>query len=230
MSYACLLPVYNEATRVGRVLDAVSAVKAIDEVIVIDGGSTDGSAEIVENDYPQVHLIKNPMREGKAKAILDGLAIAKDKTIIMLDSDMVGLQASELSGAIDLYEEQALDCLILSKAPANTYDAFQRKLFGGLLLSMAGERIVKKSVLESAMGGTRPEGYQLEIAQNKYLIENNLKVRCIHISAKNTGKVQKHGWLRGVLKEMGMWRQVAGYAGVGFMLRQARYFKGLVVK
>ena len=46
MTFTCLVAAWNEAPRIGCVLEAISQVEAIERVIVVDDGSTDGTAKI----------------------------------------------------------------------------------------------------------------------------------------------------------------------------------------
>jgi cellulose synthase/poly-beta-1,6-N-acetylglucosamine synthase-like glycosyltransferase len=46
MRLSCIIPAYNEAARIGAVLDAVLGHPWIDEVIVVDDGSTDQTARV----------------------------------------------------------------------------------------------------------------------------------------------------------------------------------------
>lgn len=224
MKYSCIIPVYNEAPRVGSVLEAVLEVQEITEVICVDGGSTDGSAVLIKKDYPEVILIQHKSREGKTRAITAGLERTKEKNIILLDSDMIGLSSEEIEHAIRNFENNELDCLILSKSPMGKLDALQRKVLGGLLLSQAGERIIKKSDLEAALKIAPTQGYQLEIAQNRYLIDNNKKVAFMDISARNVIKSKKVGLWSGIVREIAMWKQVSGYAGFPFLVKQSFFF------
>ena len=59
------------------------------EVIVIDNASTDGSAEMVKKDFPQVILIENSENLGFAAANNQGISIAKSRYILLLNSDTV---------------------------------------------------------------------------------------------------------------------------------------------
>jgi len=59
------------------------------EVVVIDNASTDGSAEIVKKDFPQVILIENSENRGFAAANNQGLAVAKGRYALLLNSDTI---------------------------------------------------------------------------------------------------------------------------------------------
>jgi GT2 family glycosyltransferase len=58
------------------------------EVFVVDNNSADGSAEMVEKEFPQVKLINNKDNLGFAKANNQGIEIAKGRYILLLNPDM----------------------------------------------------------------------------------------------------------------------------------------------
>lgn len=58
------------------------------ELIIIDNNSQDGTAEMIEQNYPDAVLMKNQENRGVAPARNQGLKIAKGKYILILDADM----------------------------------------------------------------------------------------------------------------------------------------------
>jgi len=64
------------------------------EVIVVDNGSWDGSAEMLNREFPDVHLIRNQENRGFAAANNQGIRIAKGEYILLLNPDTVLLEGS----------------------------------------------------------------------------------------------------------------------------------------
>lgn len=58
------------------------------EIIVVDNNSLDGTSEMIENNFPDIKLIKNSENKGVAPARNQGIKETKGKYILILDADM----------------------------------------------------------------------------------------------------------------------------------------------
>lgn len=81
-----ILPVFNEAQNLGRLLDRLQSLELPDsEVIVVDDGSTDGSGEIAEKRG--VRLVRHPYNIGNGAAIKSGIRAARGRLLVLMDGD-----------------------------------------------------------------------------------------------------------------------------------------------
>jgi len=91
MKLSILMPVFNERSRVG---EAVKQALAVDypcdiELIVVDDGSRDGTAEILGGlDDPRVRVIIHPRNTGKGAAVRTAADAAGGGYMIILDADL----------------------------------------------------------------------------------------------------------------------------------------------
>ncbi|MEU5984923.1 glycosyltransferase [Streptomyces sp. NPDC047434] len=84
-----LVPAYNERECIANTLHSLAASDYSIEVIVIDDGSSDGTADIVEDmNLPFVRLIRK-VNGGKSSALNVGIAAASHDIIVMMDGDTV---------------------------------------------------------------------------------------------------------------------------------------------
>src|SRR3954466_900689 len=87
MRVAAVIPAYNEARSVATVVDGVRRV--VERVIVVDDGSSDGTAERARAAGAEV--IAHAANAGKGTAVRSGLArvFEEDFThVLLLDADM----------------------------------------------------------------------------------------------------------------------------------------------
>src|SRR5689334_12599667 len=81
-----IIPVYNEAEVLPELLDRVHALNlGQTEVIVVDDGSTDGSAETALNAGASV--VRHPYNIGNGAAVKSGIRAARGQLLVLMDGD-----------------------------------------------------------------------------------------------------------------------------------------------
>lgn len=78
-----VIPTMNEAANLPHVLSQVSEEY---EVIIVDGGSTDGTMEVARRLRPSAVVMRQPGR-GKGDALFAGFAVSRGDMIVTLDAD-----------------------------------------------------------------------------------------------------------------------------------------------
>jgi glycosyltransferase involved in cell wall biosynthesis len=95
LTYSIVIPAYNEGARLGATLDKVLsyiAQKGCDaEVIVVNDGSRDNTADIVREragHYPALRLVENPGNRGKGYSVRNGMLHAQGRVVVFSDADL----------------------------------------------------------------------------------------------------------------------------------------------
>lgn len=110
MKLSIVVPCYNEKENIPLILERFSDVIERDdvEVVLVDNGSTDGSAEVFSRllpQYPFARIVKVPVNQGYGYGILQGLAQCRGEYIGWTHADMQTDPADVLK-ALDLIEEE----------------------------------------------------------------------------------------------------------------------------
>ncbi len=87
MQISVVIPAYNRADSLPRALDSILAqTEPVDQIIVVDDGSEDGTDSLLARDYPDVQVLRQDNR-GVSAARNRGIAAARHDWIALLDSD-----------------------------------------------------------------------------------------------------------------------------------------------
>jgi dolichyl-phosphate beta-glucosyltransferase len=90
-----IIPAFNEESRLpqtlARVRDFLKSRPGASEVIVVDDGSTDGTAQLVEKmsvNWPALRLLRNPGNRGKGYSVRHGMLEAHGEILLFTDADL----------------------------------------------------------------------------------------------------------------------------------------------
>ena len=134
-----VIPAYNESSRIEatleRVMNCVDAQGWDAEVLVVDDGSKDETASIVErwmDLYPRLHLIKNPGNRGKGYSVRNGLLQSAGDIVMFTDADLSAPmeEANRLLAAIEAGADVAIGSRWMDRARQTIQQPLYRQVFG----------------------------------------------------------------------------------------------------
>jgi len=216
---SCIIPFYNEGTRISKVLNVLKDVIELSQIICVDDGSEDFNSVQLLLEHPNINLLRLEKNRGKTEAVKAGLKLVKNNYVLLLDADLDALNNQEISKAVKTITSQSnLDMIILRRVNAGIHSKLNR---GDILY--AGERILKSDDLKKIL--VKPaKSYQLEVLINKYMKDNQRKVYWMPSSARNTYKFKKLGLMAGLKAELEMINQIMACHGPKEYFDQYRRF------
>ncbi len=138
-TYSIVIPAYNESARIPatlrRVLDCLRSRGWSAEVIVVNDGSTDGTAAVVREfaqQSPEVRLIENPSNRGKGYSVRAGMLAAQAGILMFTDSDLSAPieEADRLFDAIAAGADIAIGSRWLESGRQTHRQPLYRQFFG----------------------------------------------------------------------------------------------------
>ncbi len=89
MKISIIMPVYNEAKTISRIIQKVMAVRLNKELIIVDDGSNDGTQDFLKViKHPNIKVIFHHNNKGKGYAIRTALARVTGNIVIIQDADL----------------------------------------------------------------------------------------------------------------------------------------------
>jgi glycosyltransferase involved in cell wall biosynthesis len=132
-----IIPAHNEEATISDLLGSLSAIKEVDEILVVDDGSTDRTAAVAQKGGARV--ISHRYRRGNGAAVKTGLQNAASEWVIIMDAD----GQHETEDLLRLVQEPADYLLVVGARP---FRWFRLRDFGNIFLGafatlMSGDRI-----------------------------------------------------------------------------------------
>ena len=138
-TYSIVIPAYNESARLGvsleKVLAYVHAQGWDAEIIVVNDGSSDNTAEIIRTfarKDPMVKLLENPGNRGKGYSVRNGMLHAEGRFIVFSDADLSSPieEAPKLLNALQAGADIAIGSRWLRAETQTQRQPLHRQIFG----------------------------------------------------------------------------------------------------
>lgn len=186
-----IIPAYNESERIRTVLGALTRVSMIDEIIVVDDGSSDGTEEVVRR-FRGVTLVTNKMNIGKGASMDRGVKMAKNDVIFFCDADLLSFTKEDAEAIITPVIDGRYDMYIGMRG-----NFMQRAVRAWGLNS--GERALRKEVWQSLPAYYKYR-YRIEVGLNRQVMRYGFRgLGWKMFKYTQPTKESKYGFLRGTL-------------------------------
>lgn len=199
MCITAIIPAYNEEQTIGKVLECVTNIKEITQVIVVSDGSTDRTAEVAKAyDVELINLTENVGKGGAMKAGVDRCI---NENVLFLDADLIGLTEKHVKDLITPIINNETDMTIgIFKNGRMVTDLAQK-----VTPYLSGQRAVKKSILDMIpnIDITR---YGVEVALTKFAEKNSIRSKEVYLEdMTHVTKEEKLGLIKGVQARLKMY-------------------------
>ncbi len=92
LKISVIIPCYNEASTLELVLERVRAVELVDEIVIIDDGSSDGTRDILKRlqgeEHEDLQILFHERNQGKGAALVTGFQHARGDIFLIQDADL----------------------------------------------------------------------------------------------------------------------------------------------
>lgn len=172
---------YNEEKYLSGVLDALLTTSAIHEIVVVDDGSQDQTAEILRQ-YGQdekVQPIFLSPNHGKGYAMAEGAAAARGDILLFVDADLVNWNADYAMQVLSPILNGQADMVIgypqLENDPWDAADIFHYQRW------LSGERALWRADLLPILSKLRPSRFGVETLINMHYRTQHQPIRFVRL-------------------------------------------------
>ena len=180
-SCSAIVCAYNEEKHLPAVLDGLLGAKFIQEISVVDDGSKDRTAEIMQaySRFDRLRPIFLEPNQGKGNAMAEGAATACGDILLFVDADLANWDAG--------YAIQVLQPVLEGKAdmvigyPLREHNAWDTADLLGIQRWLAGERAMWRADLLPLLPKMRPSRFGVETLINMHYKTRHQPIRVIKL-------------------------------------------------
>ena len=202
-----VVPALDEADHVGETLGSVTRQPGPTEVVVVDGGSTDGTAEAVAHAAPGARLLHSP--RGRARQMNHGATHTAGSALVFLHAD-----THLPPGALDAVRDALSDPEVAGGCFRTTFDAtqspwmrlWQARMWMRWHRFAFGDRALfaRRSAFE-AIGGFPDQPIFEDLDAVRSLRSQGRFVFLDAAVVTSARRYQRHGAFRQQLRNLGLW-------------------------
>lgn len=200
---AVIIPAYNEADRISKVLEAACRASLVDEILVVSDGSTDATTTVARQ-FERVRVLELPFNAGKGAAMSAGVAATSAQIVAFIDADLSGLRPEHIDQIVTPPLADKCDmCIGVFRGGKFWSDTAQ--LISPLI---SGQRAMHRRVFE-AVPFLSEIRMGVEVALNNHAKRQKARIlRVVLRGVSNTYKERKLGLVKGAAARAKMYTEI----------------------
>jgi glycosyltransferase involved in cell wall biosynthesis len=206
---AAIIPTYNEEINVAGVLEVLHATTILDEIILVDDGSSDRTAEILRQAAtidPRYRVIVHEKNSGKGQAIFTGWAATCAPILLLLDADLKNLTPAHIQALLDPIINHRADMTLGLFRGGH----FSTTLSHKLTPFLTGQRGLRAELLKY-VSREASAGYGFDVALTLAARQNGYRKRVVHLDGvwhPSSESRSERGFWYGATWKARMYRQI----------------------
>jgi glycosyltransferase involved in cell wall biosynthesis len=216
MKLTVIIPAYNEAASIAEVIRRVLVTRVAEEILVVDDGSTDGTAEILSRmqiaHASVMRVLRHAQNRGKGAAIRTGLVVATGDLVLVQDADLE-YEPAEYPVLLAPFSDPAVQVVYGSRNLRHNPHSNFAFYWGGRFLSWVANCLYGSRITDEATGykvirtgllrelRLESEGFEFCAEVTAKLLRRGVRIREVPISYRPRSRAQgkKIRWYDGLV-------------------------------
>ncbi len=202
-SIALIIPAFDEEERIGDVIAAAKSVPLIDDIVVVNDGSTDSTAQVARE--AGVRVVNLPANHGKGYAMQRGIKAVDADILVFSDADIMGLSGEHFELLIEPLLNDGELMMTVGKFSGGR---LRTDLSQNLIPSISGQRAIKRELIKGLpdLSTTR---FGAEIAITRHAKAREAKVLEVTLNdLTHVMKEEKLGVVKGLSARLKMYQEM----------------------
>jgi glycosyltransferase involved in cell wall biosynthesis len=202
-----VIPAHNEAEHIASIVRTALRASLVGRVILVDDGSTDGTAEAAAAADSRLEVLRTQVNQGKAAALLLGIEAAGSDLIAFIDADLIGLRPEHIDDLIRpvLQDECDMTLGLFRGGRLRTDLAHRTTPY------LSGQRCLRWGAFRDTPLLARAR-YGAEVALSLHARRCGLRVQSVAWNGvTHVTQPEKHGVVRGSLSYLRMYAEILLY-------------------
>jgi glycosyltransferase involved in cell wall biosynthesis len=206
---AAIIPTYNEEINVAGVLEVLHATTILDEIILVDDGSSDRTVDILRQAAsidPRYRVIVHEKNSGKGQAIFTGWAATCAPILLLLDADLKNLTPAHIQALLDPIINHRADMTLGLFRGGH----FSTTLSHKLTPFLTGQRGLRAELLKY-VSREASAGYGFDVALTLAARQKGYRKRVVHLDGvwhPSSESRSERGFWYGATWKARMYRQI----------------------